>query len=134
MMKDYSTIKNFDELIDLEYGEIGTESRYEFEKSSKLFIESEMRKEAKREANQHPEQTPTKTSKPIEISPLVKSLRGVAKLDKDFDFKKEYANYLAEKYKWERRILDIITQKCIFIEKYSFNSNSATILSPTNEY
>ena len=98
-MKDYSTITNFDELIDLEYGKIGTDSRNEFEKRSKLFIESEMRKEAKREANQHPEQMPTKTSEPIEISPLIKSLSGVAKLYTDFDFKKEYANFLAEKYK-----------------------------------
>lgn len=98
-MKDYSTIKTFDELIDLEYGEIGTESRNEFEKRSKLFIESEMRKEAKRETNQHSKQMPIKTSEPIEITPLVKILSGVAKLDKDIDFTKEYANYLAEKYK-----------------------------------
>ncbi len=99
MMKDYSTIKNFDELIDLEYGKIGTESRDEFEKSSKLFIDSEMQKEAEREANQPNEQLENKSYESIEISPLVKSLSGVAKLDKDFDYKKEYANYLAEKYK-----------------------------------
>ncbi len=35
----------------------------------------------------------------IEITPLVKSLSGVIKLDKDFDHKEEYANYLMEKYK-----------------------------------
>lgn len=98
-IKDDSTIKTFDELIDLEYGEIGTESRNAFEKSSTLFIESEMRKEAKREANQHPEQMPTNSLYSIEITPLVKSLSGVATLDKDIDFKKEYANYLADKYK-----------------------------------
>lgn len=98
-MKDYSNIKNFDELIDLEYGEIGTDSRTEFENSSKLFIDSEMQKEAEREANLHTEQLANKILKPIDISPLVKNLSGVAKLDKDFDFKKEYANYLAEKYK-----------------------------------
>jgi len=40
-----------------------------------------------------------KKSKDIEITPLVESLSGVVKLPKDFDFKKEYANYLTEKYK-----------------------------------
>lgn len=98
-MKDYSTITNFDELIDLEYGLVGTDTRAEFEKRSKLFIESDMRKDAVHETNKHPDQLPTKTSDSIEISPLVKSLSGVAKLDNDFDFKKEYTYYLAEKYK-----------------------------------
>lgn len=98
-MKDYSNIKNFDELIDLEYGKIGTESRNEFEKSSKMFIDSEMLKEAEREANLPQEHLATKSLDSIEISPLVKSLSGVIKLDKDFDFKKSYTEYLAEKYK-----------------------------------
>lgn len=98
-MKDYSKISNFDELIELEYGAVGTESRIEFEEQSKLFIDSEMLKEAEREATLAPEQLVNKPMDSIEISPLVKSLSGVLKLDKDFDFKKEYANYLAEKYK-----------------------------------
>lgn len=34
-----------------------------------------------------------------EISPLVKSLSGVLKLNKKQDHKKEYADYLAKKYK-----------------------------------
>ena len=34
-----------------------------------------------------------------EITPLVKSLSGVISLDKDFDAKDEYADYLVEKYK-----------------------------------
>ena len=34
-----------------------------------------------------------------EISPLVESLSGVIKLDENFDFRKDYSNYLAEKYK-----------------------------------
>lgn len=34
-----------------------------------------------------------------EISPLVESLSGVIKLDENFDFIKDYSNYLAEKYK-----------------------------------
>jgi hypothetical protein len=40
-----------------------------------------------------------KEDKEIEITPLVKSLSGVIKLDKDFDYKKEYGDYLIEKYK-----------------------------------
>lgn len=98
-MKDYSNITNFDELIELEYGAIGTESRIEFEAQSQLFIDSEMLKEAEREATLAPEQLANKPMDSIEISPFVKSLSGVAKIDKDFDFKKDYANYLAEKYK-----------------------------------
>ena len=35
----------------------------------------------------------------IEITPLVESLSGVVKLPKDFDYKKEYTDYLTEKYK-----------------------------------
>lgn len=34
-----------------------------------------------------------------EITPLVESLSGVISLDKEFDIKDEYANYLIEKYK-----------------------------------
>lgn len=35
----------------------------------------------------------------IEITPFVKSLSGVIKLPADFDYKKEYGDYLEEKYK-----------------------------------
>lgn len=34
-----------------------------------------------------------------DISPLVKSLSGVLKLDKKSDIKKQYTDYLADKYK-----------------------------------
>ena len=34
-----------------------------------------------------------------EITPLVKSLSGVIKLDKDFNYKDSYTDYLIEKYK-----------------------------------
>lgn len=34
-----------------------------------------------------------------DISPLVESLSGVIQLDENFDHKKEYSNYLTEKYK-----------------------------------
>lgn len=35
----------------------------------------------------------------LEISPLVESLSGVIQLDENFDYKKDYSNYLAKKYK-----------------------------------
>ena len=35
----------------------------------------------------------------ISITPLVESLSGVINLPSDFDYKKEYADYLTEKYK-----------------------------------
>lgn len=35
----------------------------------------------------------------ITITPLVKSLSGVIDLPPDFDYRKEYGDYLAEKYK-----------------------------------
>jgi len=34
-----------------------------------------------------------------EITPLVKSLSGVIKLEEDFDYKEKYTDYLTEKYK-----------------------------------
>ena len=40
-----------------------------------------------------------KKSKDIEITPLVESLSGVVKLPQDFDYKKEYTEYLTRKYK-----------------------------------
>lgn len=35
----------------------------------------------------------------IRITPLVKSIAGVIKLPKDYDYKKDYADYLEKKYK-----------------------------------
>ncbi len=39
-----------------------------------------------------------KKSNEIEITPLVESLSGVIKLPVDFDYKKDYTDYLAGKY------------------------------------
>ncbi len=39
------------------------------------------------------------SDKKTHITPLVKSLSGVINLDADFDYKKEYSDYLTEKYK-----------------------------------
>jgi len=43
--------------------------------------------------------TKEKEEKTILITPLVESLSGVIDLPADFDYKKEYHAYLAEKYK-----------------------------------
>lgn len=48
---DYNNIKNFDELIELEHGKIGTESRNDYEERAQMFIVSEMLKEARLQAN-----------------------------------------------------------------------------------
>jgi hypothetical protein len=40
-----------------------------------------------------------KKEKDIEITPLVKSLSGVIKLDDNFNYKERYTDYLIEKYK-----------------------------------
>lgn len=38
-------------------------------------------------------------SENIEITPLVKSLSGVIELPEDYDYRKDYADHLSEKYK-----------------------------------
>ena len=43
--------------------------------------------------------TLTERGKSTKITPLVESLSGVISLDKDFDIKDAYADYLIEKYK-----------------------------------
>lgn len=48
---DYNNITNFDELIELEHGKLGTETRSEYEERAQMFIVSEMLKEARRHAN-----------------------------------------------------------------------------------
>ncbi len=39
------------------------------------------------------------TEQETEITPLIKSLSGVIDLPDDFDYKKEYRDYITEKYK-----------------------------------
>ncbi|MFN8254930.1 MAG: helix-turn-helix transcriptional regulator [Bacteroidales bacterium] len=50
-MTKYKGIRTFDELIEKEYGQIGTESRNEYEERAQMFIVSEMLKEARKQAN-----------------------------------------------------------------------------------
>ena len=52
--------KNFDELLDIEYGQIGTEKRDSFEEKAQYFVISEMLKEARREAKMTQEQLANK--------------------------------------------------------------------------
>ena len=48
--------KNFDELLDIKYGKIGTERRDTFEEQAQYYVISEMLKEARREAKMTQEQ------------------------------------------------------------------------------
>jgi DNA-binding XRE family transcriptional regulator len=60
-MDKYKNVSNFDELIELEHGKIGTESRNQYEENAQMFIISEMLKEARKEANLTQEQLAEKT-------------------------------------------------------------------------
>ena len=55
-MEKYKDIKNFDELIELEHGQIGTENRNKYEEGAQMFIVSEMLKSARKDANLTQEQ------------------------------------------------------------------------------
>ena len=48
--------KNFDELLDIKYGKIGSEKRDEFEAKAQYFVIREMLKEARKEAKMTQEQ------------------------------------------------------------------------------
>ena len=65
-MDKYSNVTNFDQLIEVEHGKIGTESRNKYEENTLMFIISEMlkgaRKEAKMTQGQLAEKTGTKKS------------------------------------------------------------------------
>jgi DNA-binding XRE family transcriptional regulator len=50
-MITHPKITDFDTLLDLEHGKIGTVTRSKFEEQSQLFIVSEMLKAARKEAN-----------------------------------------------------------------------------------
>ena len=58
-MKKNEAIKNaqnFDELLDIQYGKIGTKKRDQFEVKAQYFVISETLKDARREANMTQEQ------------------------------------------------------------------------------
>ena len=60
-MKNYKNVTNFDQLIEVEHGEIGTESRNNYEEKTQMFISSEMLKNARKEAKITQEQLAEKT-------------------------------------------------------------------------
>lgn len=60
-MEKYKNIKTFDELIELEHGKIGTESRNQYEEGTQMFIIGEMLKAARKEAKLTQEQLADKT-------------------------------------------------------------------------
>ena len=60
-MKNYQNVQNFDQLIEVEHGKIGTESRNSFEEKSQMFIISEMLKDARKNAKITQEQLAEKT-------------------------------------------------------------------------
>ena len=60
-MKNYKNINSFDQLVEVEHGKIGTESRNTYEENSQMFIISEMLKDARKEAKITQEQLAEKT-------------------------------------------------------------------------
>ena len=60
-MKEYKNIKTFDDLVELEHGKIGTETRNKYEEGAQMFIVSEMLKAARKEANMTQEQLAEKS-------------------------------------------------------------------------
>ncbi|WP_299064717.1 helix-turn-helix transcriptional regulator [uncultured Polaribacter sp.] len=60
-MDKYKNITNFEQLIEVEHGKIGTETRNSYEEKSQMFIISEMLKEARKEAKMTQEQLAKKT-------------------------------------------------------------------------
>lgn len=76
-MKDYSKVKTFDELIELEHGKIGSESRNKYEENAQMFIISEMLKEARKEANLTQEQLAIKAGTKKVISQRLKMEKGI---------------------------------------------------------
>ncbi len=49
--KNYEGVQTFDELLEKEYGEIGSPKRNRYEENAQMFITSEMLKQARKEAN-----------------------------------------------------------------------------------
>ena len=60
-MKTIKDATNFDELLDIKYGNLGTEKRDEFEAEAKAFIVGEMIKEERKKAHLSQEELAKKT-------------------------------------------------------------------------
>ncbi len=57
---DIKNAKNFDELLDIKYGKIGSKNRDEFEEKAQYFVISEILRDARKEANMTQEQLAVK--------------------------------------------------------------------------
>ncbi len=75
-MTSYKGIKTFDELIDIEHGKIGTDSRNEYEENATLFIVSEMLKEARRELRMTQEELAEKVGTKKSYISRIENARG----------------------------------------------------------
>ncbi|HNW51345.1 MAG TPA: helix-turn-helix transcriptional regulator [Prolixibacteraceae bacterium] len=75
-MTDYNGITTFDELIEREYGKIGTDSRNEYEERSQMFIVSEMLKEARSQAKMTQEQLAEKAGTKKSYISRIENARG----------------------------------------------------------
>jgi DNA-binding XRE family transcriptional regulator len=60
-MDKYKNIQDFDQLLEVEHGKIGTETRNKYEENAQMFIISEMLKAARKEARMTQEQLAEKT-------------------------------------------------------------------------
>ncbi len=60
-MREYKNLRTFEDLIELEHGKIGTETRNKYEEGAQMFIVSEMLKAARKEANMTQEQLAEKS-------------------------------------------------------------------------
>ncbi len=60
-MKTVRDAKNFDELLDIKYGKLGTEKRDDFEVKAKSFVIGEIIKEARKKAHMTQEALAAKT-------------------------------------------------------------------------
>lgn len=58
--KEIRNAKNFDELLDIQYGKIGEKKRDEFEERAQYFVISETLKDARKEANMTQEELANK--------------------------------------------------------------------------
>jgi len=54
--EEIRNVKNFDELLDIKYGKIGTKQRDDFEEQAQYYVISEMLKEARKESKMTQEQ------------------------------------------------------------------------------
>jgi len=54
--ENFKNATNFDELLEIKYGKIGSEKRDEFEEKAQYFVISEMLKDARKEAKMTQEQ------------------------------------------------------------------------------